>query len=418
VTTILVRPGGALRVRGGLGLLAHSLSGAVVAWFYAVLLAVVVPVTLLLSVVVVGLPLLLGELVLCRGLAAAERRWANRLLGTSIPAPTRPVPAGDGRWSRVTSLVSDPTNWRNVGFLLARTAIGVVAFTVLVYGLDFVFATLVGGTTELTGNDHITGTWTGLWGIPVGVVGLAALVAFLTAWGLVSAAAARALLGPSAAETIRALTARSEELARNTRLARELHDTVGHAMTAVAVQASAAEQVFDDDPAFAKAAHANIGASARRALEELDQVLGLLREEPSARGGPPPGLADVHELVTQVRAAGLPVEVDWRGDPRPVPAEVSETMYRIVQEGCTNVLRHAGMVPTVVVVAVDAAMATVEVGNGPPAGVPPMAGPGPGRGIAGMRERVRALGGECEAGPGADGGFVLRATVPLRPPSP
>src|SRR5688500_851972 len=121
------------RVRAVLRLCAHTVSGAFVAWCYALFFVLTLPGVLVLSLFWVGLPLLRGELSLCRNWAAGERRWANRLLGTDIPTPASFVPSTEGgQWRRLRELVADSTTWRSAGYLLVRTATGMVSAYVLV----------------------------------------------------------------------------------------------------------------------------------------------------------------------------------------------------------------------------------------------------------------------------------------------
>jgi signal transduction histidine kinase len=152
-------------------------------------------------------------------------------------------------------------------------------------------------------------------------------------------------------------------------------------------------------------------------MEELDRVLALLRREGGDAGGGEPG--DLAGLGRALRAAGLPLELDL-GPPAALaalPVPVRAAVHRIVQEAATNVLRHAGPVPTRAEVRIDGDHVVVRVRNAP--GVPlrtPAPG-GTGRGLDGLRERARALGGEAAAGPAADGGWVVEATLPVAVPA-
>ena len=248
-------------------------------------------------------------------------------------------------------------------------------------------------------------------------VGLAALAAVLAVTGLTGALLARTaprLLGPSAAERLAELEARAERLAERTRLARELHDSVGHALSVVTLQAGAAGRVLDTDPEFAREALGAIEEAARAALEDLDHVLGLLREEdPSPRTAPQPTLKDLDRLLERTRIAGVELDAKVDADLERLPAAVSREAYRIVQEGLTNALRHAGKVPVRLRIGVRGDRLEVEMTN-PSAGALPAGRRGGGRGLGGVRERVTALGGAMEAGPGDDGAWRLRVALPLR----
>jgi signal transduction histidine kinase len=158
----------------------------------------------------------------------------------------------------------------------------------------------------------------------------------------------------------------------------------------------------------------NVADTARAALGELRRVLGVLRSD--AKRTPQPDLAALAELVASVRGAGLPVNVRTTGDERPVDALVGLTAYRVVQEGLTNVLKHAG--PCQADVALDygsdeLVVSVVDDGEG--LAQPAVNGDGSGQGLAGMRERVAVAGGVFAAGPRDEGGFAVRATLPLQP---
>jgi signal transduction histidine kinase len=214
-------------------------------------------------------------------------------------------------------------------------------------------------------------------------------------------------------EERRADAARQAAADERVRIARDLHDVVAHHVSVIAVQAEAAQEVLAARPDRAERAMADVAATARSALTELRRLLGVLRAE--GERSPQPGLADVEEVVESVRRAGLEVDVRTRGEPRPLGGLVGVTVYRIVQEALTNVLKHAEARRA----EVDLQFADGEVvvgvaddGRGArPAGR--VGAGGPGHGLAGMRERVALLGGHLDAGPGPDGGFAVRAVVPL-----
>ncbi|MFU8855188.1 sensor histidine kinase, partial [Micromonospora sp. SL1-18] len=173
------------------------------------------------------------------------------------------------------------------------------------------------------------------------LVGLGYAVAGL---GALAASMAPVLLGPSQGERIAALEARAARLAERNRLARELHDSVGHALTVATLQAGAARELLDADPEFARRALRAIEETSRHAMDDLDHVLGLLRESEDARrpapAAPQPTLARLDRLVADTRAAGLEVDVLVSGAVGELPAAVSREGYRIVQEGLTNAARH------------------------------------------------------------------------------
>ncbi|HEX8104330.1 MAG TPA: histidine kinase [Solirubrobacteraceae bacterium] len=205
--------------------------------------------------------------------------------------------------------------------------------------------------------------------------------------------------------------AREAVAAERARMARELHDIVAHSVSIIAVQAGAAEALIDADRDAAREHVAAIRRTAHEALVELRRLLGVLREEePGYR--PQPGLDRLSELIEEARAAGLSVELDEEGTPGHIPAGVDLAAYRIVQEGLTNARRHAGPVHAVVRLRHAAGRLDVEVVNEAGAG-DAAAGEGSGQGLIGMRERARLSGGTLEAGPAPDGGFRVRASLPL-----
>ena len=204
----------------------------------------------------------------------------------------------------------------------------------------------------------------------------------------------------------RARTAVAEE---RTRIARELHDEVAHAMSVIAVQADAAEGALGRDPALVERPLVAIRETAREALADMRRVLGALRSGDPAELAPEPGLARAAALLDQARAAGLEVELRIEGEPAPLPPSLDLAAYRVLQEGLTNVRKHAAARRVEVVLRYERDAVAVEVSDdGDGSG----AGGGTGRGLAGIRERVALLGGEFVAGPRAEG-FALRVTLPL-----
>ncbi|MFZ3496738.1 sensor histidine kinase [Streptomyces sp. 5.8] len=276
---------------------------------------------------------------------------------------------------------------------------------------------------------------------------LAGLVLCAAGAGALLARLAPVLLGPTAADRLAAAEERAADLAVRNRLARELHDAVGHALSAVTLQASAARRVLDSDPGFVREALAAIEDTTRRTVGELDAVLGLLREGDGAGAGgtglpaAPTLAADLDGLLARSRASGTPITA--RQDPGPagdwgwLPAIASREAYRIVQEGLSNALRHGtGPVDLRILV-------RVRGGRGEPGGRgdrggyegrggyeergryeeleitmtnDPAAAPGArttgGRGLHGAAERASLLGGRVESGP-HEGRWRLRAVLPL-----
>ncbi len=208
----------------------------------------------------------------------------------------------------------------------------------------------------------------------------------------------------------RAREAVAEERAR---MARELHDSVGHALNVVVLHAGAAQRVIEKKPALAREALESIETAGRQALGDIERMLGILRAPDEAVAvDVTPGMGQLETLCEQVREAGLPVELTVDGQERPLPASLDLTAYRIVQESLTNTLKHAGKTHADVHVTYEEAALAIEVLDEGKGMTPQAAAAGGGRGLLGMRERVATFRGELEAGPRADGGFGVRARLP------
>ncbi|HEX2084273.1 MAG TPA: sensor histidine kinase [Solirubrobacteraceae bacterium] len=196
------------------------------------------------------------------------------------------------------------------------------------------------------------------------------------------------------------------------RIAREVHDVVGHGLATIALRAGVADRVMTKDPSEAQEALRAIRAVATESLDDLGALLGVLRSDPARNGdrAPVPGLDDVPRLVERMRAAGLDVGLEVDGDGDPVSDVAGTAAYRIVQEALTNVVRHAGPGARARVRLVRRGRGVeVEVaddGRGAPRGVRE------GGGLTGMRERATALGGRFEAGGAPGGGFRVTASLP------
>jgi signal transduction histidine kinase len=201
------------------------------------------------------------------------------------------------------------------------------------------------------------------------------------------------------------------------RIARELHDVLAHTIAVVTVQAGVAADVLTESPEQARSALEAIRAASREAMAELKATVGVLRggerDGEGAPRAPSPGLGQLGGLLEAAREGGLRVEAEVCGEPRPLPALVDLTAYRIVQESLTNVGRHAGAASATVTIRYEPGAVVVEVdddGRGPAATA---ADHRPGYGLAGMAERSAALGGSLEAGARPGGGFRVTARLPL-----
>ena len=233
--------------------------------------------------------------------------------------------------------------------------------------------------------------------------------------------------------------------AERARIASELHDVVTHNVSVMIVQAGAARKIMASSPGDAEDALLAVEATGREAMTELRNLLGLLspaqddiravgsagawdggvhdggiRDAGSASGRAPaalrpqPGLSELDLLVERVTATGLPVQLTVSGEPRPLPPGADLAAYRVVQEGLTNVLRHAGQATAAVSVRWAEQLEVTVSDDGAGAGpASPSDAAGPGRGLLGLRERLRLYGGELTAGPQPGGGWQVRAVLPL-----
>ncbi|MBB5781045.1 sensor histidine kinase [Nonomuraea jabiensis] len=334
---------------------------------------------------------------------ALEVNAAQGLLGAHVETPPRQA----GRtWQERRRTAAWFTLHLAIGGLLSGSTLAIVPFTLVTLALPF-----AGRATPVIGVVVEPGWPALLWPLG-GLALLGALVATVAGAGELLARLAPVLLGPTPAERLAAAEHHARTLAERNRLARELHDSVGHALSVVTLQAAAAGRVLDRDPETARKALAAIEQSARTALEDLDHVLGVLREDDStdvpAEGGrdraPQATLADLDELVA---ASGAQVRQEV-GDLSAVPAVVSREAYRILQEALTNAIKH-GHGPVRLAAAVQDDDLRLEVTN---PGRVSGGGPG-GRGVTGMRERVRLLRGDLDAGP-TEAGWSVTVRLPLR----
>jgi signal transduction histidine kinase len=240
---------------------------------------------------------------------------------------------------------------------------------------------------------------------------------FTTAWLLGDSAATRRIRAAELEERVdqaeRARTAEAERavVEERNRIAREMHDIVAHHVSLMVVQAEAGPVVVERDPARAVQSFDDISATGKRALVEMRRLLGVLRDDDRGERTPQPGADQIPLLVESVRAAGLPVELELTGTPRPLPPTVDLSAYRLLQEALTNASRHAG--PAAVRVRVHYGedgidLQVVDDGIGS-VSVPPRWG---GQGLVAMRERVALVGGTLEVGPRPTGGWSVSAHLP------
>ncbi|GAA2228630.1 histidine kinase [Streptomyces amakusaensis] len=320
---------------------------------------------------------------------------------------------GDGHRESASEIAAAPSaSWADRGrtalWMEVRLALGLLTayLTAALAGLSFALARAAGGTGPVAMGalpwSVPGGHW---WYALLAPLPALALLAAAAGLGTLITAIARRLLGPSGAERLAALEERTELLLERNRIARELHDSIGHALTVAVVQAGAARAARNEE--FTVRALTAIEETGRAALEDLERVLLVLRES----GGPVPArptLADTARLLESARASGATVDAEVSGPLSLVPGPVSREGYRIVQESLTNVLRHAGPVPTRVRITIAGGRLELEVANPLPGG---RTGRG-GGGLRGIRERAALLGGRATAGP-EGGEWRVRVTLPL-----
>jgi Signal transduction histidine kinase len=242
-----------------------------------------------------------------------------------------------------------------------------------------------------------------------GLLGLMPVVA----WMVVPFAVGTTVrLGRENAARVRADEARRAADAERLRVAREVHDVVGHGLAAIHMRAEIALHLLDKQPGQAEEALTAISRTSKEALDELRVTLSVIRGEEAVDGrAPTPGLAGLPRLRARLADAGVPVRVEIEGEPRTLPVAVDVAAYRVVQEALTNVLRHAGPATATVRIRYAPTTIVVEVTDTGRATATPAGSTG--FGLAGMRQRVTALGGSFAAGPVAAGGFRVYATLPL-----
>lgn len=265
---------------------------------------------------------------------------------------------------------------------------------------------------------------------PVAAEAIQSFLPLVAAWFVGdSVAARRTYIGGVAEQAEQARITEAERARQAVReeriqIARELHDVVAHSLAVITVQAGVGRRLMVKQPEQASIALESIEATGRTAQDELRLVLGLLREDDreQAELAPAPGLADLKELAQTVRAAGSPVEVHTSGTDLRLSPALELSVYRIIQEALTNVVKHAPGAQAMVDVAVTGRELVIEIlddgdtraGGSPHPKSEKEAVAGPRHGIAGMRERVGAFGGVLDAEPVPGRGFRIRAVIPLQ----
>jgi signal transduction histidine kinase len=348
------------------------------------------------------------------GLDRTPSSWINLAIGTVMAL------AGSGLLRRrpLPALVLLLAGSVAAAMALNSTQIGFLQFLAVDVALCFIAATRsrrisTAAATMALGVLAVHATTRVLLRFPIGTsTQLAVAMTAVIAW----------LVGNSIgqtrdhAERLAAQNAAQAVTTERLRISRELHDMVAHSIGIIALQAGAASRVIDTQPAAARNAMRAVETASRETLSGLRRMLGALRQaEPGQESAaaplePVPGLADVDRLAATTTAAGVRVDVQWRGQRRPLPADIELSAFRIVQESITNVVRHAGTRSCRVSIDQRDEELSIEVvndghGRGSAAGT--------GHGIAGMRERVGLLHGDFSAEPRPEGGFRVTARLPV-----
>ncbi|SEE19693.1 Histidine kinase [Streptomyces sp. 2131.1] len=370
-------------------------------WLHLLMPAAVVSVWLFISMETPWVPMVLAAMVgLIPGMRLAEGIQAQLLLtpaergASDASISVAPSTSWSERWR--TAL------WLEIRLLGAGLA-GLATVTLSTTTVDLVRSSF--GTAP-SGPGSAVGLGTHWWAAVLAPVPVVMLFAVVVSCGEIITAAARWLLGPTPVQRLTALEERTEQLLERNRIARELHDSIGHALTVAVVQAGAARAA--QDPDFTGRALAVIEETGRDALDDLERVLRVLRET-DAPPGKRPSLTEADRLLDSARGSGAEVDAEVTGPLELVPGPVSREGYRILQESLTNVLRHSGAVPVRVRIRVADSRLELEVSN-PLMGSP--GAPGSGSGLRGIRERAALLGGRARTGP-SDGEWTVHASLPL-----
>jgi signal transduction histidine kinase len=337
---------------------------------------------------------------------AFGRRWPLPVLAVATALAATPLALG--AQSLAAGLVLGVAGYMVAVGLPRRSSIRAVMAAAAALGVALAFAGITKDTASLA------------------VESVEGFLPLTAAWFIGDSVAARRRYVAGLAEqaererVAEAERARQEVREERVRIARELHDVVAHTLAVITVQAGVGRRLAAKRPEEASSALESIEMIGRTAQDELRVVLGLLREEETeaAALAPVPRLVDLKELVDTVRASGSPVELRTSGTDGRLSPALELTVYRVVQEALTNVVRHAPGASATVEVAVSAGKIRLEVSNGGPSGRsagvptrPPI--PGTGHGIVGMHERIVAFGGWLVAEPLSDGGFHVLAEVPI-----
>lgn len=376
----------------------------------------------------VGVAILVATQALLRPVGAFERSQVQWLLEHEVPppAPLAFEPARDSNhpgWAefgrRSLALMRDGHSWRVLAWALLRMILGPLGFSLaivfLVTPVSLLLAPLwdVFGWGEYNigghGGYHWTG-WTWLGPLAFLIVG-PALAWIIRGFGDLHRWLADRLLGPSGDEMRRIALARAAKAEEQVRIDQELHDSIGHLVSMIVVQAGAAAHVFDQDPDFSRRALNNIGERGRAALGELDRIIARIRGDQPETHAPLPGIEDLPALIGGARDAGVSVTSTLvLGD---LPPFLGRGIYRVVQEALTNAAKHAPGGKVEVTVVSDDSLVALSVTNTLTTSMNTDFQATGGNGLASIRDRVTLMGGHPTVGTTPDRTFAVKAVLPI-----
>ncbi len=378
------------------------------------------------AIIWVGVPILLGTQALLRPIGAIERIQVRMFLRRDVPPPLplrfspvsdaqRPDWATMRRWSH--DVVHDRHSWRVLGWVILRMVTGPIGFALVIVYVTVSISLLAAPFLAIPSWGQAPGDYAWDQWFLLGPVAFV-IVAPILAWSVRGTAnlhrhIAGSWLGPCGGEIEEAALARASRAEEQVRIDQELHDSIGHMISMIVVQAGAGAHVFDRDPEFSRRALSTIEERGRAALGELDRIIARIRGDAPETHVPLPDARDLSALVAGARDAGIDVHARLAIDD--VPVALGRGVYRVVQEAVTNAAKHAPGARVDVAVVADDDVVALSVENKLRAGA---AASDRGNGLASIRDRVTLLGGHATIGETTGGEFAVRAVLPVGPMLP